>query len=318
MYHYVRPYAKRLSLKHNVLDFDLFLTQLEVIRKNFQFITSKEIARCGNDSLDEQDSIWLTFDDGYKDCIDYVLPGLLRFDARATFYLPTEAIFGRKLLDANKAHILLSSSQTPRQIVNICSDVFEELRIAEFVNESFSDLFLRYGIANVYRHNDSETVFLKKLFQRILPTDLRKQLLSKVFTQVVHRPESSWVDELYLTPDDVRHLHESGMEIGSHSHSHSWLEDLSFDQQTTDLNESFRVLEAEVGVVDYKTMCYPYGSYNADTLNILSDLSVSTAVVDNGYELAVVDSLNERHLELGRIDIMFFEQFIRDEFVRAK
>jgi peptidoglycan/xylan/chitin deacetylase (PgdA/CDA1 family) len=309
----VRPRNARLSSRHNVLEFDLFLAQLEVICNKFHLTTSEDVHQCKFGSSRTKNPIWLTFDDGYKDCINYVLPSLLNFGVSATFYIPTEAIFERKLLDVNKIHILLSSSKTPKQLVKICAAVFEDLEIRSVINESFDELYLQFGIANLW--NDAETEFLKKLFQKILPTDLRKQLLAEVFTQVVSRSESSWVDEFYLSPDDVRRLHECGMEVGSHGHSHVWLEELSVDKQRADIEESFRLLELELGALRNRSMCYPFGSYNNTTLKILSDLDVNTAVVNNGNKVAKFADSVERHLELDRIDVMFFDQFIRGEFV---
>ena len=285
------------------------------MQKKFSFITSEKVLGLNGAGVTEKNPIWLTFDDGYKDCIDYVLPGLLSVDARATFYVPTEAIFERKLLDVNKIHILLSSPKTPSQIVNISSEVFNELDCGSHVNESFHDLFLKFGVANLW--NDAETEFLKKLLQKVLPANLRKELLSKVFVQVISRSESSWVDEFYLSPDDVRRLNECGMEVGSHGHSHVWLEDLSADEQRADIEESFRLLESNVGTLRKKTMCYPFGSYNNTTSEILSDLDVYTAVGNDRNKVAKIADSIERHLELDRIDVMFFDQFIRGEFVDA-
>lgn len=316
MYHYVRPRNARLSPRHNVLDFDLFLAQLEVIHNRFHLITSEDVHQCKFGDSRNKNPVWLTFDDGYKDCINYVLPSLLNFGVSATFYIPTEAIFERKLLDVNKIHILLSSSKTPKQLVKICATVFEELEIRNVINESFDELYLQFGIANSW--NDAETEFLKKLFQKILPTDLRKQLLAEVFTQVVSRSESSWVDEFYMSPDDVGHLYECGMELGSHGHSHVWLEDLSANQQSADIKESFKLLELEVGSLRKRTFCYPFGSYDDTTLKILTDLDVNTAVVNDGNKIARIDNSVDRHLELDRIDIMFFDQFIRDEFAATR
>ena len=313
MYHYVRPNNKRMSERHHVLDLDLFDRQLDLLAEKYDFVLGNDLLTLNKDGAALKNKIWLTFDDGYKDCIDYVLPRLLSIDARATFYLPTEAIFERKLLDVNKIHILLSSTKTPAQIVNISSEVFNELKFSRVVNESFDDLYRRFGIANAW--NDGETEFLKKLFQKILPADLRRQLLAEVFAQVVSRSESSWVDEFYLSPDDVRHLHECGMELGSHGHSHVWLEDLSANEQRVDIEESFRLLELEVGTLRNRTMCYPFGSHNDMTLEILSDLDVYTAVVNDGNKVAKITDSVDRHLELDRIDVMFFDQFIRGEFV---
>lgn len=315
MYHYVRPNSKRMSERHHVLDLHLFGLQLDLLAKQYDFVLSNDLLALDKDGAVLENKIWLTFDDGYRDCIEYVLPSLLQVGAKATFYIPTEAIFERKLLDVNKIHILLSSAKTPKQIVGICSEVFNALEISRVVNESFDDLFWKFGIANLW--NDAESRFLKKLFQKILPADLRKRLLAEVFKQVVSRSESSWVDEFYLSPDDVRRLHECGMEVGSHGHSHVWLEDLSESQQRVDIEESFRLLELNIGTLGNRTVCYPFGSHNDTTLKILSDLDVYTAVVNDESRVAKIADSVERHLELDRIDVMFFDQFIRGEFAVA-
>lgn len=313
MYHYVRPNSTRLSDRHNVLDLDSFRAQLELLKEKFCFIDSQYFQFNDSENTQDRNPIWLTFDDGYKDCISYVLPGLLSFEARGTFYIPTEAIFERKLLDVNKIHILLSSPKTPEQIVNVCSEVFNSLKFDEILSQSFADLFKKYGKANLW--NDAETEFVKKLLQKLLPFELRKELLNQVFSTIVARPESNWVDEFYLSPDDVKTLVDCGMEVGSHGHSHVWLEDLNASQQRVDIEKSFGLLESGIASSKRRTMCYPFGSYDETTLKILSDLGVYTAVINNGNKTAEVTSSSERFLELDRIDIMFFDEFIRGEFV---
>jgi len=312
MYHYVRPSKNRLSKKHNVLELELFNAQLNIIKNDFYFLDSQMLAGGEFETCGNKRPIWLTFDDGYKDCIDHVLPALLSFEARGTFYIPTEAIFERKLLDVNKIHILLSCSKTSEQIVGVCSEVFNALEFEHIIGQSFADLFTKYGNANPW--NDAETEFLKKLLQKILPADLRNKLLDQVFSALVSRPESSWIDEFYLSPDDVRTLVDCGMDVGSHGHAHMWLEDLCESEQRADIEKSFELLESCVAMRRNRTMCYPFGSYDELTLKILSDLDVHTAVVNKGSKIAEVNMSGARHLELDRIDVMFFNEFIRGEF----
>ena len=315
MYHYVRPSKNRLSKKHNVLELELFNAQLSIIKNDFCFIDSQTLA-CGEfETCGNKRPIWLTFDDGYKDCIDHVLPALLSFEARGTFYIPTEAIFERQLLDVNKIHILLSCSKTSEQIVGVCSEVFNALEFEQIIGQSFADLFTKYGNANPW--NDAETEFLKKLLQKILPADLRNKLLDQVFSTLVSRPESSWVDEFYLSPDDVRTLVDCGMDVGSHGHSHMWLENLCESEQRIDIERSFELLESCVAMPRNRTMCYPFGSYDELTLKILSDLDVRTAVVNKESKIAEVNMSGARQLELDRIDVMFFNEFICGEFDTA-
>ena len=312
MYHYVRPTKLRLSNRHNVLDLDLFVNQLEHLSEKHAFIDSQELLRLDNAEGKQKKTVWLTFDDGYKDCIDHVLPALLRFGAKGTFYVPTEAIFERKLLDVNKVHIILSSSASPKKIVEVCRDLFIGVNFEREVGIRFTDLFATYGVANPW--NDAETEFIKKFLQKALPTSVRKKIIDLVFAQVVNRSESDWVDQFYLNADDLNFLRENGMEIGSHGHSHSWLADMGMDEQKSDLMESFRLIDEQTPGSNCKTICYPFGSYNSDTLRILTELSISSGVVNSGQRVATIGDQSSDLLELDRIDCMYFDEFARGDF----
>ena len=312
MYHYVRPNSKRMSERHNVLDVDLFDQQLDLMAKKYDFVLGNDLLVLDKDDDALDNKIWLTFDDGYRDCIDYVLPSLLARKATGTFYIPTEAIFERKLLDVNKIHILLSGQATPKEIVKIAREVFLEMGLEEVVKISFDELFAKHGVANLW--NDSETEFIKKLFQKLIPTEIRKKYLANVFNQLVRRSESSWVDELYLSPEDVQTLVECGMEVGSHGHSHEWLAELTLDGQQDELTKSFTYLDNAVKNGKSRSMCCPVGSYNDDTLDILRSLDVQTAVLNRQQKYADFEVGASDLLELDRIDIMFFDKFMNGEF----
>ncbi|MCX6535709.1 MAG: polysaccharide deacetylase family protein [Actinobacteria bacterium] len=312
MYHYVRPNSERMSERHNVLDFDLFGKQLDVMASKYEFILSNDLLNLDDDGSALKNKIWLTFDDGYRDCIDYVLPSLLKRKATGTFYIPTQAIFERKLLDVNKIHILLSGLVTPKEIVKLADQYFSEAGLEEILNITFNDLFAKFGVANLW--NDRETEFIKKLFQKIIPTDIRKKYLASVFDQLVERSESSWVDELYLSPDDVQILVENGMEIGSHGHSHEWLAEMRIDDQRDELTKSFSHLDSAINDGKARSMCCPFGSYNDDTLTLLRNLNVKTGVLNRIETYARFEPGATDLLELDRIDIMFFDKFINGEF----
>ena len=301
-----------MSERHNVLDLDLFDQQLDLMVEKFDFVLGNDLLALDKDGAALENKIWLTFDDGYRDCIDYVLPSLLARKATGTFYIPTEAIFERKLLDVSKIHILLSADVTPKEIVKIAGQFFSEMGLDTILEVSFHELFTKYGVANLW--NDSETEFIKKLFQKLIPTDIRKKYLAKVFDQLVDRSESSWVDEFYLSPDDVQTLVDNGMEVGSHGHSHEWLAEMTVEDQRDELTKSFGHLDNKRDNVRAKAVCYPFGSYNDETLSILRSLDVRTAVLNRGQRFANIAANAPDHLELDRIDIMFFDKFMNGEF----
>ena len=148
MYHYVRPTKERISEKHKVLDLNLFISQLKILQDNYQFVISDQIIEGPNLLKGGKKKVWLTFDDGYRDCVDYVLPSLLEVGGVGSFYIPTEAVFFRKLLDVNKIQILLATGKSTGEILRITKEIFDELKISQILESSFDDLFRKNGVAN--------------------------------------------------------------------------------------------------------------------------------------------------------------------------
>ena len=312
MYHYVRPNSKRMSERHNVLDLDLFDQQLDLMAEKFDFVLGNDLLALDQDGAALENKIWLTFDDGYRDCIDYVLPSLLKKRATATVFIPTEAIFERKLLDVTKIHLLLSSSNSVDEIITASRQYYLDANFESDVGESFDQLYLKYGTPNVY--NDSDNHFVKNLFQKLSPILVRKQFLDHIFKLFVKRSESSWVDELYMSPDDVSYLAENGIEFGTHGHSHEWLANLPVEDQVKELTKSFQFLDTVTDSKTNRLIAYPFGSYSEETLEIARSLGVQIGVVHRGAKLAHLDFDVTEHLELDRIDIMFFDKFMNGEF----
>ena len=311
MYHYVRPNGMRISERHHVLDLNLFDQQLEVMAQKYTFVLGNDLLTVGDDSSSLENKIWLTFDDGYRDCVDYVMPSLLKRKATATIFIPTEAIFERKLLDVTKIHLLLSSTESVGDIISTSRQCYSDANFENVVGKSFDQLYEEYGVPNIY--NDSDNHFIKNLFQKLAPISVRKQFLDSIFKFFVSRSESSWVDELYMTPDDVSYLAENGIEFGTHGHSHEWLANLPAEDQDTELTKSFQFLDTVTDSRTNRLIAYPFGSYSEMTLNIARSLGVKIGVVHRGARFAELDSSAE-HLELDRIDIMFFDKFMNGEF----
>ena len=159
MYHYVRPNGMRMSDRHHVLDLALFDQQLDVMAQKFEFILGNDLLAVGDDTSALENSIWLTFDDGYRDCIDYVLPSLLKRKATATIFIPTEAIFERKLLDVTKIHLLLSTVENVGDIISASRQYYSDVNFESVVGETFDQLYKEYGVPNIY--NDYRTYLFK-------------------------------------------------------------------------------------------------------------------------------------------------------------
>ena len=75
-------------------------------------------------------------------------------------------------------------------------------------------------------------------------------------------------DTRHMTWDEVRHWHESGGDLGGHSHLHHCMTRLSSDelQETVLLNK--RLLEQETGITP-RAFAYPYGRCNQAVIDVI-------------------------------------------------
>lgn len=75
----------------------------------------------------------------------------------------------------------------------------------------------------------------------------------------------------------LREIRRRGVDVASHAKTHTRLANLSFDAQLIELQESKLRLQDELGE-EIKHVCYPYGSYNQDTLNAAKQAGYQTGM----------------------------------------
>lgn len=71
----------------------------------------------------------------------------------------------------------------------------------------------------------------------------------------------------FMNWDDVRLLHKSGMEIGSHSLTHSNFKLLTSEEVEFELRESKRRIEEEINC-EIKSFAFPYGAYSKYSVHL--------------------------------------------------
>lgn len=77
--------------------------------------------------------------------------------------------------------------------------------------------------------------------------------------------------ENYLTEEQIKEIADSGLvKVESHSKTHQYLDEMTYEEQVTEAVESKNRLEAITGQ-RVSVYCYPSGRYNDDTLDIIKD-----------------------------------------------
>ncbi len=275
MYHYVRPIAGSRYPGIKGLELAAFGRQLDYLQRHHVVVSARQVidaARAGAGL--PPNPVLLTFDDGYADHHRHVFPILEQRGLSGAFFPPACTAIERRMLDVNRIHYILAAADDPDELVGVIEARVDERR-AEFDLASLPVYRSEYAHAN--RFDPASVIYVKRMLQRALPPALRHAIAEELFERFVTADERAFVDELYLDVADLKEMADAGMEVGSHGDSHQWLETLDEAGQRADIERSLGLLDA-VGTPRRDFLfCYPYGSYDARTLAILSAMDCGAA-----------------------------------------
>jgi len=275
MYHYVRPIASSRYPGINGLELDAFERQLDYLQHHHSVVTARDvIASARGEAILPPNPLLLTFDDGYSDHHSYVFTSLVRRGITGVFFPPSCTAVARRMLDVNRIHFILAAASDPEELVRVVEAHVDERR-DEFGLGSLASYRAQYFQAN--RFDPASVIYVKRMLQRALPAALRHAIADELFRRFVTGDERAFVDELYLDAADLMEMVAAGMEVGSHGHTHQWLDSLEARAQAADIEESLLMLDA-IGLPRRDFLfCYPYGGYNADTLEVLQSMGCGAA-----------------------------------------
>jgi peptidoglycan/xylan/chitin deacetylase (PgdA/CDA1 family) len=263
MYHYVRPDDPALPYFRH-LSVDNFLKQLDFFASQFRFLSKDEFLWSLKTSTPVQDGIILTFDDGFKDHYQYVLPALKKRGLWGIFYIAVAPYVTRKLIDVHRIHMLLGKYGGERILASMGPLISENI-LSDAYRAEFRELTYKF------QNNDEYTNIVKRTLNYYISYEHRGRIIDDLMS-VFFPDEKTLVENFYMTSDEIYELHKAGMIIGSHSVNHFLMSKLMINDQQKEIEASFSFLEGVIGKVDVKTFCYPYGgfySFTDDTQRLL-------------------------------------------------
>lgn len=298
MYHYVRDLVHSRYPKIHGLQIELFREQVQFLKKNYNFVTVEQILDAyENNSVRDlpEHPVLLTFDDAYKDHFDFVFPYLEHEHIQGAFYAPVKAVTENTVLDVNKIHFILASTPEEKlpQLLGELKYQLDYYR-KDWNLHNYDYYFDKLAVAN--RFDSKEVIFIKRLLQVELDERLRKIITNDVFQKVVGMDEGMFSRELYMSMDQIKCMVDNGMHFGSHGYDHYWLNSLSKDKQTFEIQKSLEFIKEIGGDTDNWTICYPYGAYDEDTISILKE---------NGCKLGMTTRVGVADLDDKQGDVIF-------------
>ena len=298
MYHYVRDlkYSRYPEIKG--LDIDLFKEQMLYIMKHYEVVRMEEIIEAVSKGKNlPNNSLLLTFDDGYRDHFEFVFPILDELKIQGSFFPPAKAIKEHQVLDVNKIHFVLASIEDKRQVIADIYALMDKFREEYSLEPNiYYDNKLK---TESCRFDTKEVVFIKRMLQKELPEKFRNIVVDFLFNKYVSKNESSFSHELYMNTDQLKMMKRKGMYIGSHGYDHYWLNTLSRERQEKEVKLSIEFLK-ELGCnTENFAFCYPYGAYNESLLSVLKENGCSLALTT---QVGIADLNKGNKLCLLRLD----------------
>lgn len=193
----------------------------------------------------------VTFDDGFRDAIDFALPLLREYNIPATVFVVTSVVGNTDLMWRHKLTWLLSHG--------LAAQVYDALR-SEYRRaglELYHEQLLHDTAAIPDLHALTRQRFLPQIIPPLLDELMRRHGWNPAHLAAHHRP--------YLEPRDLRQADPAWLEFGNHTHTHPMLSALSPAEQAAELSTAGEHLTRWTGRRPI-AVAYPFGlhdSYNA-------------------------------------------------------
>ncbi len=274
MYHYVRQIKGSKYPNIKGLEFENFKKQINFFSKKFNIISHNEFLEIiKSKKIPKKPSIMLTFDDGFIDHYKYVFQHLRQKKISACFYPPIQVVENKTILNVNKIHFILEKEQNRKKILKEIDNLLIK-KNKKTINQI--DLTNIKYLNDLY--DDKETTLIKRLLQFILPLDDRNYIINELFKKIINVSFENFAKEIYMNTNHLKEMYSEGMTFGSHGYHHVYWEFLDKNKQEKELINSIKFYKKLNFNTDNISVCYPYGSYNDITIDILREKNISFAL----------------------------------------
>lgn len=280
MFHYVTD-----NFKYYHFDKGQFEETIKkLIMSNNKIINLKVLKKLQEkNEIIDNNYVLLTFDDGTIDHYKYVFPILKKYNVPGVFFICSN-IFHKNVLNIQLIH-----------------QIFNKIDIDEFYFEIQNYIFknnLIYKpqeIVNINLNNWKEK-YIKRLLQTSLPVEHTKKILEQLMNKY---NISNDFNKYYMSVENMLEMKNNNMEFGCHASTHNRLSNLCPNDQLNEVKENMDLLIENKLITkkDILSIAYPFGDYNAKTIDILKSLNFEYAFTTkeesiykiNKYEMARYD-----------------------------
>ena len=209
----------------------IFKQQLQELSKNFKIIPLSEAMEMGNNEF--QNHLCISFDDGFRECYDVILPILKALKLKATFFITEKCINNQDLLWRNKL-LAIQNLVLPQNFNKIKTAFSEKYHLP------LTDNLIQSSNVWNMASKDEMADYIWGMAQIGSKKDYLEQ----------HKP--------YMTESQIKSLLRDGFEIGCHTYSHPFCNKLNKAEIDEEIIKSSKRL-ADRFSTRCDTFSYPFG-----------------------------------------------------------
>ena len=248
-YHVVSNHPAPHIKHYRVLDTAAFEADLDYLQGQFDFISYDELVRRRRDANQARDnSMILTFDDGFAECASVVAPLLQRRGLSCVFFVITDLIDNNVLFRESEAALCID--EILKRPVARVEEIVEQLGIGPRLRAQAARLrdpaMLSLDVAGLGVEPDPR---LRPLLHWLLNlTADEAEVLERLRARLAIEPQAYLRQaQPYLTTEQIRQLQSDGFTIGAHSRSHRRLQHLPRAEAEREIVESCQVIRDITG-----------------------------------------------------------------------
>ena len=235
IYHRVLPASD--GILHDEMEAASFERQMQLLAAEFNVLPLGEAAeRLKSDSLPPR-AVCITFDDGYANNEQVAFPILKRLGLCATFFVSTGFSSGDLMFNDALIEAVRSGSPGEHDLARLGLG--------------------RVDLSDNSRRRAAVDSLIEALKYRTLAE--RQALVDQIGAALGSSPASA----LMMSPDQIRRLHDEGMEIGAHTVNHPILMSISDEEARAEILGSKHTLE-DITRSPVTMFAYPNGKPGTD------------------------------------------------------
>ncbi len=277
-----------------------FETQIKELKKNFNVLPLSDLVEQFTIGKIKPNSVYITFDDAYRDNFLNAKPVLETYDCPATFFIPTHFIGKQQLFWWDELEIIFLHTLKLPTYLTLTID--EKIYTFHLGGEQLIEE-VRLKQQSWIWPNPPPTNRCKiylELWELLKPLSYSKlfEIMDFVRKWADFNP-SHWPENYPMNNEELETLANNELfSLGIHTMTHPALACHSAEIQSSEIAGSKDYLIIK-GYPQINAIAYPYGNYNNETLSIVAQNSIPLGFTTLGE----VITRNSSPLRLGRYQV---------------